>query len=188
MSGDDNSIKFIPNLPKTRVYEQDEKTGHLKHPEVEEWLKESAPGFKPTRQQEKFRKLAYVMAKRKKFFRGEWFRATAKKSYTGVQVNERIWCRWIAESHGFKAWFFDEFPFVEGVSDEEFTMMDQQFWTGIRDGMEEGEEWAYRQYAKTRFDGPGARKSEQESSELKELRGYFDTGGSAAWGTKTGEA
>lgn len=190
----DDKIKFTSphmrigyEIPK-QLGDSISDSGHLVHPEVSDWLKSAAPGFKPTRQQEKFRKLAYKMARRKKFFRGEWFRATGEKSYTGVKINERIWARWANESEFFKVWFFDEFPSVEGISDEEFAMMDQQFWVGLRDGMDADEEWAFRQYAKTRFDGPGAKKAGQETEDLSELREYFKSSDGGAWSAKPGEA
>ena len=67
-------------------------------------------------------------------------------------------------------------------------MMDTQYWTGVRDAMGEGEEWAYRQYAKTRFDSAAAKKDKADSESLLELRGYFEMGGGDAWSPKPGEA
>ena len=67
-------------------------------------------------------------------------------------------------------------------------MMDSQYWSGVRDAMVEGEEWAYRQYAKTRFDSAAAKKDHADSEALVELRGYFATGGGEAWSSKPGEA
>ena len=67
-------------------------------------------------------------------------------------------------------------------------MMDSQYWTGVRDAMTEGEEWAFRQYSKTRFDSAAAKKDQAESESLTELRSYFDTGSGDAWSVKPGEA
>jgi hypothetical protein len=74
------------------------------------------------------------------------------------------------------------------MSKEEFAMMDSQYWTGVRDAMGEGEEWAYRQYSKTRFDSTSAKNDQAESESLAELRSYFDTGSGDAWSVKPGEA
>ena len=52
---------------------------HINNPQVNEWLKPDDNGFRPTPQQEKFRSLAYRLAQRKRFFRGEWYKATKKK-------------------------------------------------------------------------------------------------------------
>ena len=59
---------------------------------------------------------------------------------------------------------------------------------GVRDAMGDGEEWAYRQYAKTRFDSAAAKKDQAESESLLELRNYFSTGGGDGWTSKPGEA
>ena len=52
---------------------------HVDNPQVNEWLKADDNGFRPTPQQEMFRSLAYRMAQRKRFFRGEWYKATKAK-------------------------------------------------------------------------------------------------------------
>ena len=68
---------------------------HLDNPNVNEWLKPDDNGFRATPQQEKFRELAYRMAMRKRFFRGEWYKATKAKEYNGTSINERTWARWL---------------------------------------------------------------------------------------------
>ena len=108
---------------------------HIESPHVNEWLKADDNGFRPTPQQEKFRQLAYRMALRK---------ATKAKEYQGTPISERTWARWCKEDDRFMAWFYDEFPDTAELSEEEFKMMDMQYWTGVRDAMTEGEEWAYR--------------------------------------------
>ena len=67
-------------------------------------------------------------------------------------------------------------------------MMDSQYWTGVRDAMGEGEEWAYRQYAKTRFDSAAAKKDAADSESLIQLRTYFNDGGGESWKVEPGEA
>ena len=161
---------------------------HINSLDVNEWLKADDNGFRPTPQQESFRTLAYRMAERKRFFRGEWYKATKSKEYKGVSINERTWSRWCKEDDRFLSWFYDAFPDTSEISEEEFRMMDSQYWTGVRDAMSEGEEWAYRQYAKTRFDSAAAKKDAADSESLLELRAYFDVGGGDAWNVKPGEA
>ena len=78
---------------------------HLDNIQVNEWLKADDNGFRPTPQQENFRTLAYRMAQRKRFFRGEWYKATKAKEYKGVSINERTWTRWCKEDDRFLAWF-----------------------------------------------------------------------------------
>ena len=161
---------------------------HINNHHVNDWLKADDNGFRATPQQEKFRELAYRMASRKRFFRGEWYKATKAKEYTGAPSNERTWARWCTEDDRFLAWFYEEFPETSEISEEEFRMMDMQYWTGVRDAMTEGEEWAYRQYAKTRFDSAAAKKDAADSESLLELRAYFDVGGGESWKVKPGEA
>ena len=148
------------------VLGSDSDVQHIDNPHVNEWLKADDNGFRPTPQQEKFRQLAYRMALRKRFFRGEWYK----------------------EDDRFVAWFYDEFPDTAELSEEEFKMMDMQYWTGVRDAMSEGEEWAYRQYAKTRFDSAAAKKEAADTESLVELRAYFDAGGGDSWKVEPGEA
>jgi hypothetical protein len=161
---------------------------HVDNPQVNEWLKADDNGFRPTPQQEMFRSLAYRMAQRKRFFRGEWYKATKAKEYQGVSISERTWSRWCKEDDRFVAWFYEEFPDTAELSEQEFKMMDMQYWTGVRDAMGEGEEWAYRQYAKTRFDSAAAKRDAADSESLMELRNYFDVGGGDSWNVKPGEA
>ena len=161
---------------------------HIENPHVNEWLKADDNGFRPTPQQEKFRQLAYRMALRKRFFRGEWYKSTKAKEYQGTPISERTWARWCKEDDRFMAWFYDEFPDTAELSEEEFKMMDMQYWTGVRDAMTEGEEWAYRQYAKTRFDSAAAKRDAADSESMMELRAYFDAGGGESWKIEPGEA
>jgi len=182
---DDNDVVFFSRLSKYKI---NEDTNHVGHPDVEKWLEPGEDDFKPSVQQVKFRDLAYKMANRNRFFRNEWFDATRNKSYTGVRINERIWNRWCEESSKFRDWFYSEFPDTRELSEEEFKMLDMQYWTGVRDAMTEGEEWAYRQYAKTRFDSASAKKDQAESDALNELRQYFGSGGGDAWTVRPGEA
>ena len=67
-------------------------------------------------------------------------------------------------------------------------MMDMQYWVGVRDAMSEGEEWAYRQYAKTRFDSAAAKRDAADNDSLMELRAYFDVSGGNSWKVSPGEA
>lgn len=184
---DENDDSSDPNENET-VIDISTRSPHLDNPHVNGWLKSDNHEFMPTNQQEKFRDLAYRMARSKRFFRGEWYKATKKKEYQGVPINERTWNRWCREDERFKGWFYDAFPETSELSEEEFRMLDTQYWTGVRDAMGEGEEWAYRQYAKTRFDSAAAKKDKAESESLLELRGYFEMGGGDAWSPKPGEA
>ena len=107
-------------------------------------------GFVPTSAQKAFRKLSYNLVQKGKLFRREWFNATcpSRIKYT---VTEETWKRWKKDDQRFVGWFYAEFPDVEGVSAEEFMMMDMKFWVGLRDSMSDGRSWAFKQYAAVRF-------------------------------------
>jgi len=184
----DEKDGFNDNNEDDVVVDMSSEFDHINNPQVNEWLKPDDNGFRPTPQQEKFRLLSYRMAQRKRFFRGEWYKATKAKEYQGVVVNERTWSRWCKEDDRFLAWFYDEFPDTAEISEQEFKMMDTQYWVGVRDAMSEGEEWAYRQYAKTRFDSAAAKKDAADSESLIQLRTYFNDGGGESWKVEPGEA
>tara|TARA_Y100000114_G_scaffold102928_1_gene96055 strand:- start:284 stop:844 length:561 start_codon:yes stop_codon:yes gene_type:complete len=184
----DKKDDFIESDHNDVVVNIPTESQHLDNPNVNDWLKPDDNGFRPTPQQEKFRQLAYRMATRKRFFRGEWYKATKAKEYNGATINERTWARWCKEDERFLAWFYDEFPDTAEISEEEFKMMDMQYWVGVRDAMHEGEEWAYRQYAKTRFDSAAAKRDAADNDSLMELRAYFDVSGGNSWKVNPGEA
>jgi len=161
--------------------------GHILHPEVEEWLLSKSRKFYPTKHQDRFRKLAIRMAKRGKCFRGEWFRASYDPKWTGAPVNEDVWQTWVELGEPFIKWFFTDFPGMSEIGDIEFQMMDFQFWTGIRDGMKEGEEWAYRQYSKVRIE-PNTKVKEDNGPQLREMQEYFGLKGGSSWKLEPGEA
>ena len=94
----DDKVEFNSNAWKLKV---NEETGHVDHAEVNEWLSADDLGFKPTPQQEMFRTLSYKMARRKRYFRGEWFEASGGDKYNGHKVNERIWNRWTGSTRSF---------------------------------------------------------------------------------------
>ena len=161
----------------------DPKTCHVAAPEVISLIKgeDEHMGFRATPDQVCFQKLAKDLAKKGQYFRGEWFEATKRPGYRGVEIRESIWIRWIDSQKHFMAWFFDDFPLAQEVSESELKMMDIRFWHGIRNAMEGGEEWAYRQYARVRFEKTGAKKSQENPAELDELRKYFKSGGGERW-------
>ena len=161
--------------------------GHVVHPEVEKWLKSKERKFYPTKHQDRFRMLAKSLAKKGKCFRGEWFRASYDSKWTGAPVDEGVWATWIELGEPFVKWFFDDFPGMSEIGDVEFQMMDFQFWTGIRDGMKDGDEWAYRQYSKVRIE-PSLKVRGDGGPQIKELHEYFGLKGGANWRPSTGEA
>ena len=163
----------------------DERTGHVADPEVISFMKgkEEHMGFRATPDQVRFRDLAMNLSKKGYYFRTEWFEATRKPGYRGVEISENIWIRWVDSQKNFLAWFFDEFPLAQEVSEAEMRMMDSRFWHGIRNAREGGEEWAYRQYARVRFEKSGSKKTQENPAELDELRKYFKSGGGERWRT-----
>ncbi len=166
---------------------QQGEDGHVLHPDVDDWLVSKGRTFRPTNQQDRFRKLAIRLAKKGKCFRGEWFRASHDPKYTGASVDEEIWSMWVELGEPFMKWFFTDFPGMTEIGDVEYQMMDNQFWTGIRDGMSEGEEWAYRQYSKVRIE-PSIKQKEDNEPQMREIHEYLSLKGGNGWRADTGEA
>jgi|19_taG_2_1085344.scaffolds.fasta_scaffold01861_3 hypothetical protein len=161
--------------------------GHVLHPGVDRWLVSDGTKFRPTKNQDRFKRLAIRLAKRGKCFRGEWFRESHNPKWTGAPVTEDVWQTWVELGEPFMKWFFVGFPGMTEIGDVEFQMMDYQFWTGIRDGMSEGEEWAYRQYSKVRIE-PNTKQKEDNEPQMREIRSYLGLSGGNAWRAETGEA
>lgn len=175
-SGDGGKFSLVTNPT-------DEHSGHVAAPEVISLIRGKGEymGFRATPDQLKFREMAMRMAKKGRYFRAEWFEETRRTVYPGAEVSESVWQRWIEFNSKFLAWFFDEFPMAQEINDTELKMMDIRFWHGIRDAMESGEEWAYRQYSRVRFERSGGKKSQGSPAELDELRRYFKSGGGDRW-------
>lgn len=154
--------------------------------EVMQWVDPESLKFTPSTRQKYFRNVVRKQVVAGKFFRKHWYQSANagsdvfKKEPIGP-AELRKWLR----SAGFKAWFYDEFPEAEPISEEELRFLDQQWWSGVNDGMSDGQKWAYEVYAKIRFI---SRKSEQDNSEVKELEEYFRAGDSAKWRVPAAEA
>tara|TARA_R110000851_G_scaffold320809_1_gene485862 strand:+ start:337 stop:591 length:255 start_codon:yes stop_codon:yes gene_type:complete len=83
-------------------------------------------------------------------------------------------------------WFYEDFPEVEPLSEQELQMIEHKWWQGVLDAMDAGEEWAYRAFAKVRYE---ARRVDQQKAETKELREYIGNGSEgSAWHTNVPEA
>ena len=83
-------------------------------------------------------------------------------------------------------WFFEDFPEADPISEQEMQMIEHKWWRGVLDAMDEGEEWAFRAFAKVRFE---ARKVEQQRAENKELSDYLGGGSEGgAWHINAPEA
>ena len=136
-------------------------------------------GFTPAASQRAFRNVAYELVKIGKVFRREWFDESTQKHRKMRKVNETLWKHWCKEDPRFVGWFYSEFPDVEPVGEEEFRFLDRRFWEGLRDGMCDKREWAFKQYASVRF--KNTKDPDAIVVDLNELRTFLGTGGGSKW-------
>ena len=159
--------------------------GSNKNPgELVQWINPDSLEYKSTDRQKAFRRLARRLADSGQVFKKDWYRASGKSESVelkdhGVAPSEfKRWCK----NSKFIGWFFEDFPEVEPVSEQELCLLDSVWWEGVHKGMQDGESWAYDRYAKVRFQA-------QSSEELRELREYLggDTSGNN-WRLPSAEA
>ena len=140
--------------------------------ELVQWINPDMLEYKATDRQRAFRRLARRLADSGQVFKKDWYRASGKSESAHLKdhaVTPSEFKRWCKNSK-FLGWFFEDFPEVEPISEQELCLMDTVWWEGVHKGMQDGESWAYDRYAKVRF-----QKTEQaqSSEELRELREYL---------------
>ncbi len=120
--------------------------------------------------------------------KSDWYRASARsesEAFKGHPVTPSEFKKW-SQKKGFMVWFFEDFPEADPISEQEMQMIEHKWWRGVLDAMDEGEEWAFRAFAKVRFE---ARKVEQQRAENKELSDYLGGGSEGgAWHINAPEA
>jgi len=187
-----NNMALVVELPSTNNGSSEDgpedatRSVHLQTEAVAEWTKPRKPPFRPNKRQVEFKKCAEKMASKGKYFRWEWFMATTKKGWVGETVTDTEWRVWVEKDKRFEAWFWKDFIMSAGITEQEMRMLESQFWIGVRDGMQEGEEWAYKQFAKVRFDTN--KKTQTNSETMQEFRDYFNSASGASWNAQLAEA
>ncbi|HCO00181.1 MAG TPA: hypothetical protein DIT31_07950 [Methylophaga sp.] len=156
--------------------------------ELTPWIDPELLDYKPTDRQSAFRRCVRNCVLNGKYLKADWYRASARseaEAFKGHPVAPSEFKKW-SQKKGFMVWFFEDFPEADPITEQELRMIEHKWWRGVLDAMDEGEEWAFRAFAKVRFE---ARKVEQQRAENKELSDFLGSGSEGgAWHANAPEA
>ena len=156
--------------------------------ELTPWIDPELLEYKATDRQKAFRRVARNCVLNGKYLKRHWYAASSRSEsevFKEHPVAPSEFRRWSAKK-AFMVWFFEDFPEVEPVSEQELQMIEHKWWQGILDAMDAGEEWGYRAFAKVRYEG---RMVEQQKAENKELQDYIgNSSEGSAWHINAPEA
>ena len=164
------------------------KNGKKTACELIQWINPDTVPFKATDRQKAFRRLARRLVSNGTYFKKDWYKESAKSAAADFKdhpVGPKEWRKW-CRNDKFGAWFFEDFPEVEKISEEELRMLDNQWWDGVHEGMSNGESWAFDKYAKVRFSKEEAQRNTAETKELSEYLRSSSSG--AKWRLPSAEA
>ena len=122
--------------------------------ELTPWIDPELLDYKPTERQSAFRRCVRNCVMSGKYFKADWYRASARsesEAFKGHPVTPSEFKKW-SQKKSFMVWFFEDFPETEPISEQELQMIEHKWWRGVLDAMDEGEEWAFRAFAKVRFE------------------------------------
>lgn len=140
---------------------------------VTAWVDPGKLKFEPTRRQEVFQEIAMMAVEEGQYFRKEWFARTRKDAvFKKKPLRYSEWKAW-HESAEFIVWFYSEFP-DNNPTEHELRFMDGDFWDGMRDGLRERKEWAYKLYSKMRWGKDVASKDREQAREMQDFVGKGD--------------
>ena len=156
--------------------------------ELTPWIDPELLDYKATDRQKAFRRVARNCVLSGKYLKRHWYLSSSRsesESFKGHPVTPSEFRRWSAKK-AFMVWFFEDFPEVEPISEQEPQMIEHKWWQGVLDAMDEGEEWGYRAFAKVRYE---ARRVDQQKADNKELEEYIgNTSEGSAWYINAPEA
>lgn len=155
---------------------------------VTPWIDPDLLNHKPTDRQKAFRRVARHCVVQGKLLKRDWYAGSATSEseiFKGHPVFPKEFRNW-TNKKGFLVWFYEDFPEVEPISDQELQMIENKWWQGVLDAMDAGEEWAFRTFAKIRFEAKRAEKDREDTKELGEYLGNGSEGG--AWHINAPEA
>ena len=164
------------------------KNGKSAANELTPWIDPELLDYKPTDRQKAFRRVARNCVLNGHLLKRHWYGASAKaesEAFKGHPVTPSEFRRWAAKK-SFLVWFYEDFPEAEPLSEQELQMIEHKWWQGVLDAMDAGEEWAYRAFAKVRYE---AKRVDQQKAENKELQEYIGNASEgAAWHINAPEA
>ena len=143
--------------------------------ELTPWIDPELLDYKATDRQKAFRRVARNCVLGGKFIKSDWYAASARsesEAFKDHPVTPSEFRRWGAKK-AFMVWFYEDFPEAEPLSEQELQMIEHKWWKGVLEAMDAGEDWAYRAFAKFRFE---ARQVEQNRTQNKELQDFLGNG------------
>jgi hypothetical protein len=87
---------------------------------------------------------------------------------------------------GFMAWLLDMVPESDPLSDTDLRVVDARWLQGVTLGMQSGEEWAYREYAKFRFQRQETGGTPTRPVADGGIDGFLEAGNAEAWTVEKG--
>ena len=156
--------------------------------ELTPWIDPELLDYNPTARQKAFRRVARHCVLNGKCLKSDWYASSAKsesEAFKDHPVAPSEFKRWTGKK-SFLVWFYEDFPEAEPLSEQELQMIEHKWWNGVLEAMDAGEEWAYRAFAKVRYE---SRKAEQNRVENKELQDFLGNGSEgSAWHINAPEA
>jgi|TARA_R110001583_G_scaffold125733_3_gene277298 hypothetical protein len=143
--------------------------------ELTPWIDPELLDYKATDRQKAFRRVARNCVLGGNFIKSDWYSASSRsgsEAFKDHPVTPSEFRRWGAKK-AFMVWFYEDFPEVEPLSEQELQMIEHKWWKGVLEAMDAGEDWAYRAFAKVRFE---ARQVEQSRTQNKELQDFLGNG------------
>lgn len=153
---------------------------------VTAWIDPAKLQFKPTKRQDAFREVAITCVANKQYFQKNWFEGC--KNEPIFKKNPMRYSEWKKWNQGtdFKVWFYSEFPSSSGPTEFEMQMLEQEFWDGVKTGLEGNKEWSFKLFAKLRWGDSMAAQRREEAAEMNSFLG--DGKESNEWHTVVAEA
>jgi hypothetical protein len=136
-----------------------------------EELRRQAALFRPNLRQEAFRDVAEQEVDNGNLLLAQWLLASKDEQFRAQHVkavSRAEFDRWLNEP-GFSDWFFEPMPQVAPLASQELHLADQLFLGGLMQGMQGGEDWAFKEYGRFRFgqtSTPAQVKTQQTSAEV----------------------
>jgi len=156
--------------------------------ELMAWIDPELLDYKPKLRQSAFRRIARRMVIQGNLLKSDWYGATTtseSEAFKGHPVTPSEFRRW-TQKRGFLVWFYEDFPEAEPISEQELQMIEHKWWRGVLDAMDAGEEWAFRIFAKIRYESKAAIQNKVKDKELSDFLGNSSEG--AAWHANAPEA
>jgi hypothetical protein len=154
---------------------------------VTSWIDpEEVKPIEPNARQKEFQKIVALCAEEAKYTKPEWFAASRdNKMFKKAPLRLAEWDEWIADRR-FLKWFFSEIPQAQPIGDYEKQMIETAFWGGIKDGIIDKKEWAYKIFARLRYGHGSAAQQKEDEQQFKAFLG--DVQSSRAWKGEIPEA